>query len=94
MLLWGDKQETTVTTTMQANAFQRGDKIQVSGFASRYNNGLFVVRRSMGTQYIMEPADAWDYITHYATKFWQWVRWHYYGMIDAVEDKWNRLRKK
>jgi len=94
MLCWGgNSKEMSIIVAMQPNLFQRGDKIRVSGFVNS-NNGLFVVRRSMGTQYIMEPADAWDYITHYATKLWQWVRWHYYGMIDAVEDKWNRLRKK
>jgi len=78
---------------MQPDLFKRGDRVQISGFVNNLN-GLFVVRRAKGTQYLMEPADGWDYITHYVTKLWQWVRWHYYGMIDAVEDKWNRLRKK
>ncbi len=94
MLLWGDKQDTTITTSMQANMFHRGEVVELNGFTNGSNNGLFVVRRAMGTQYIMEPADLWDYMTHYASKFGQWVRWHYYGVVDAVGDTWKRLRKK
>jgi hypothetical protein len=92
MLCWGgDKKETTITTAMQPNLFRRGDRIQVSGFINNPNNGLFVVRRAKGAQYIMAPAGWWDYVTHYATKFWNEVRWHFWGMVDSLEDAWDRL---
>src|SRR5579863_2085272 len=97
MLVWGGgkKEEMSITTTMSPNMFNRGDRIQMSGFVNDTKaNGLFVVRRAKGTQYLIEPAGWWDYVTHYASKFGQWVRSHYYGVIDTVGDTWKRLRKK
>jgi hypothetical protein len=91
MLCWGSSKETSITVAMQPNLFQRGDKVRVSGFVSGQNNGLFVVRRARGTSYIMQPADLWDYVTHYASKFWNEVKWHFWGMVDSLEDAWDRL---
>jgi hypothetical protein len=76
---------------MRPDMFRRGDKVQVSGFVSGQNNGLFVVRRAKGTSYIMQPASAWDYLTHYASKFWNAVQWKFWGVVNDLEDLWNRL---
>jgi hypothetical protein len=95
MLCWGGrKSETAITTTMQPNLFRRGDKVQISGFVNNPTNGLFIVRRAKGTQYLMEPADGWDYITHYASKFWNAVQWKFWGVVNDLEDLWNRLLEK
>jgi hypothetical protein len=94
MLCWGgNSKETSITVAMQPNLFQRGDKIRVSGFVNS-NNGLFVVRRAMGTSYIVQPADWWDYLTHYASKFWNEVQWKFWGVVNNLEDVWNRLLEK
>ena len=96
MLVWGGgkKEETSITTTMSPNLFGRGDKIQLCGFVNGQNNGLFVVRRAKGTQYLIEPAGWWDYVTHYATKFWNAVQWKFWGVVNDLEDVWNRLLEK
>jgi hypothetical protein len=95
MLCWGGgKKEMAITTAMQPNLFKRGDKVQVSGFANSQNNCLFVVRRAKGTQYLMGPASRWNYVTHYAMKFSNWVQWKYWGVVNFLEDTWSRLWKK
>jgi len=94
MLCWGgNSKEMSIIVAMQPNLFQRGDKIRVSGFVNS-NNGLFTVRRAMGTSYLMQPASWWDYVTHYAAKFGNWVRWKYWGVVNTLEDAWKRLRRK
>jgi hypothetical protein len=97
MLCWGGRvEETTITTTMQPDLFRRGDKIQISGLVRMVNapspNGLFVVRRAKGTQYLIAPASGWDYLTHYASKFWNAVQWKFWGVVNNLEDAWTRLR--
>lgn len=92
-VIWGGRQETSITTAMAPNMFKRGDRIQLSGFVNGQNNGLFVIRRSQGTQYIMDPADMWDYAVHYATKFYNWAQWKFWGVVNYLEDAWSRLRK-
>ncbi|MBZ5660033.1 MAG: hypothetical protein LAO08_06460 [Acidobacteriia bacterium] len=98
----------TVTTSMNLNGwFKRGDQIVISGMvAVRQNipgfatsvlgdmNGQYVVERVKGNQLLVQPATFWDHVRHYAIRFAQWVRWHWYGMIDTVGDAWKQLRKK
>jgi len=98
MLCWGRDEETTITTTMQPDLFRRGDRIQITGLVRMVNapspNGLFVVRRAKGTQYLIAPAGWWDYLTHYATKFGNEVQWKFWGAVNNLEDVWNRLLEK
>lgn len=95
MLCWGGvAKETTITTTMLPDLFKRGDRVQINGFVNSQNNGLFVVRRVKGTQYLIAPASQWDYVTHYAKKFWDEVQWKFWGVVNDLEDVWNRLLEK
>lgn len=95
-LIWsgGPDENMSITTAGVPNAFCRGDKVLVSGFVNGQNNGLFTVRRARGTTYLVQPANWWDHVTHYASKFSNWVQWGYWGAVNALEDTWNRLRKK
>jgi hypothetical protein len=94
MLCWGGRvKETSITVAMQPDMFRRSDKVQVSGFVNG-NNGLFVVRRAQGMSYLMQPADWWDYVTHYASKFWNAVQWKFWGVVNDLEDLWNSLLER
>lgn len=88
-LTWGrGKEEMTITTSgMSSDMLQRGDRIAISGMVNAVSNGVFVVRRAKGNRYICEPAGWWDYTMHYAKKLGDWVRWHYYGVIDTLRER-------